>query len=599
MLWIRDTETGNIGIRMGRLSVRKAQREHTMIHLDQNAIDRAFPFHFVLQEVHSSWGHIAAFGSRLQDVAPELMPGRPFEDVFEVETPGRRRLPAAKPVADSLYLLRPSGRDDDFRLRGQFLQLQSKPTWIFLGAPWLEDLSDLERYGISLSDFPPHEALGDFLPLMTTRNIALRDQRDLTRKLRESATKLDERNRQLEQELGRREALEDRLRTKQKMEALGLLAGGVAHDFNNLMTAILGYASLARARVDQGSTLQNWLGEIEKATKRATALTNQLLTFSRQQVAQPRVVVLEDECAEAESMLRRLLGEKIRLISDYSDSPNRVLIDPSALHQIILNLVVNARDAMPEGGNVTIRTRKLPMEAPKRSLPNGEDFGSLLEVTDEGVGIEPEIIEKIFEPFFSHRPGTQGTGLGLATVLGAAQQAEGKVTVQSEVGKGSSFRVWFPGHKGSAGRRENERFEERPMAMHGHALLVEDDPSVRDLLFLTLSGSGLTLGQAANAEEAEEKARSTQELRYLITDVGLPGRSGPELAKRIQKIHPKVRILFISGYTQDEDFRRTVGAGRYEFLQKPFTPHDLMARLSNLTRQDRQRTAKERLRCTE
>ena len=137
------------------------------------------------------------------------------------------------------------------------------------------------------------------------------------------------------------------------------------------------------------------------------------------------------------------------------------------------------------------------------------------------------------------------------------------------------------------------------MAMHGHALLVEDDPSVRDLLFLTLSGSGLTLGQAANAEEAEEKARSTQELRYLITDVGLPGRSGPELAKRIQKIHPKVRILFISGYTQDEDFRRTVGAGRYEFLQKPFTPHDLMARLSNLTRQDRQRTAKERLRCTE
>lgn len=571
--------------RFGAVRIKKSANHQdfdgrSVIHLDPKAIDQAFPFHFVLQESLASWGTIVAFGSRLSRVAPNVGEGRPFEDAFELEISGDHE--AQPPTPDSLYLLRPTGREDDFRLRGQFLQLQSGPKWIFLGAPWVDDLADLERYGISLSDFPPHEALGDLLLLMTTRNLALRDQRDLTRQLRETASKLDERNQQLENELEQRERLETRLRKKQKMEALGLLAGGVAHDFNNLMTAILGYASLALASVDEKKPIYRWLTEVEKATKRASGLTAQLLTFSRQQVFQPRVVELEHECAEAESMLRRVLGENVTLVSDHSAIPNRIWIDPTALHQVIVNLVLNARDAMPTGGRVTIRTRTLAPNSDAPLPPEEGRFGSVLEVTDEGVGIPPDTMEKIFEPFFSNREGLQGTGLGLATVQGAVHQAEGEITIESVVGEGSSFRVWLPPCDGSVAERTSDSDDCGPVRLDGHALLVEDEEAVRNLLVLALTETGMELHHASNADEAETQAASIPELKLLITDVGLPGRSGPELATRVREIHPGVQVLFISGYAEDVAFRRAVGEGGHEFLQKPFLPQELIERIATL-----------------
>lgn len=546
------------------------------VRLDRDAIERAFPFHFAIRTTSESWGEIVAVGSRLARLLPDVRVGSAFRETFRVSGPGADGVELADPDPSALYILRPVRREDDLRLRGQLVPLAETGVWLFLGAPWIDDLSELQRLGLSLTDFPPHESLGDLLLLMTTRNLALQDQKEL-------AVRLGESNQQLKQELDRRVRLEARLRQGQKMEALGLLAGGVAHDFNNLMTAVLGYATLARESSPEGSPMHRWLTEIEKATHRASALTTQLLTFSRQHVVQPRVVELERECRDAESMLRRLVDDEIELKSDYSPTAIRVRIDPNALHQVIVNLVVNARDAMPVGGTVTLRTRSVGAGEDGPEPPEKGRFGSLLEVVDTGIGMRPEMIERIFEPFFTDRQDRKGTGLGLATVHGVVHQAGGEITVESELDRGTSIRVWFPPCEEEPDPGPEVDIElPHERRLTGTVLLVEDEDAVRELLGQALMATGLKVHLAGDPAEAEGLASQLPELDLLVSDVGLPRQSGPELARRIRELHPGVRLLFISGYAQDEEFRRRVREGEFAFLQKPFRPRELIERIMEI-----------------
>ncbi|MGA1044803.1 MAG: ATP-binding protein [Phycisphaerales bacterium] len=550
------------------------------IGLDTEALDAAFPFRFTLERVDGSWGRLAGVGPRLFGVAPEAKVGRAFEEIFTVDRAAGGPVLPPLPRSDTQYLLMPKGRGDGFRLRGQFVRVAANASVVFLGAPWVSELDDLARFGLSLKDFPPHESIGDMLLLLQTRNTALAELRSLTDQLREAAKALDERHRRLEEELERRQRLEATLRQVQKMEAIGLLAGGIAHDFNNLMTAILGFASLAAERLPKGTPARDYIDEIQRATERATALTSQLLTFSRRQVMQPRIVDLGEECVQTESILRRLLGAQVRLVAEHRDGPLRVEIDPNALQQIVINLAVNARDAMPDGGTITLRTRA---DHPAPVGSNGESpRRALLEVVDDGCGMSAETIERIFEPFFTTKPQGKGTGLGLSTVYGIVQQAGGEVTVDSTVGKGTCFRISLPRSESETEQRRAPSERRDAPRVEASVLLVEDEPAILSLLEMALGDAGFVVHAASDPKSAIERSRSLRSIDVLVTDVGLPGMPGPALAEAVRDLHPEVRTLFISGYAPDAAFRRSVGSGEHAFMQKPFTPQQLVDRIADM-----------------
>lgn len=565
------------------------------IGLDVAALDAAFPFRFTLSPESKSWGRLQSAGPRLFDVAPLAKLGLRFEEIFALDGVSGATAEEPLPHPEAAWLLKPRGRDDAFLLRGQFVPVGADGTLVFLGAPWVSDLEDLSRYGLSLRDFPAHESLGDMLLLLQTRKTALEDLRESNRKLSEAAAALDERNRRLEQELEHRQRLELRLRQIQKMEAIGLLAGGIAHDFNNLMTAILGFASLASEACEPGSAAREHLEQVEKITQRATALTSQLLTFSRRQVFQPRVVDLLEQCRESESLLRRLLGEQVHLKAEHAGGPLPVRIDPNALQQVIMNLAVNARDAMPDGGTLTMRTFEVPADDPSAALAGVPRV--VLEIGDQGCGMSPETIERIFEPFFTTKPQGQGTGIGLATVYGIVQQAGGEVSVESTLGDGSRFRIWLPRCEGEVEGEAATGAKQQRSRPAATVLLVEDEPAIRSLLEIVLRGAGFTVHAAGAPTEAITKSSKIERLDVLVTDVGLPGMPGPELAEAIRACHPHAKILFISGYAEDAAFRRSVHSGDHEFLQKPFQPSELVDRIVDLMVGRRSR--EERLPCTE
>ncbi|MGA0287119.1 MAG: ATP-binding protein [Planctomycetota bacterium] len=554
-------------------------RTHSNIGLDGAALDASFPFRFTLSESAGSWGRLLAVGPRLADVVPAARVGAAFEEVFDIDLASGGAAVPERPRGDTPYLLAPKGRTDGFRLRGQFVPVESVGATVFLGAPWVAELDELARFGLSLKDFPPHESIGDMLLLLQTRNTALVELRALATRLQEAATTLDDRNRQLEEELDRRQRLEATLRQVQKMEAVGLLAGGIAHDFNNLMTAILGFASLASEQLPEGTRARTYLDEIQKVTERATALTSQLLTFSRRQVVQPKIVDLSEEVRQSESLLRRLLGEQVRLVVEHVDDPIAVKIDPNALHQIVMNLAVNARDAMPDGGVLTVRTS---------AVEKADDDGgrwALLEVRDEGCGMSPEAIERVFEPFYTTKSQGQGTGLGLSTVYGIVQQAGGETTIESEVGKGTCFRVLLPTTREAIDGAAAEAASRSGRNVEASILLVEDEPAILAVLETTLREVGFTVHAASDPAAALRQATALEALDVLVSDVGLPGMPGPALAEEIRQVHPSVRTIFMSGYAPDAAFRRSVGSGEHEFMQKPFPPHRLADRIANLVAQ--------------
>ncbi len=375
-----------------------------------------------------------------------------------------------------------------------------------------------------------------------------------------------------------RKQLEEQLLQSQKMEAIGRLAGGVAHDFNNLLTAISGYSDLLLRELPEESALRSHAEEIQKAGERAAALTQQLLAFSRRQVLEPRVVNLNAALANLEKMLRRLIGEDIELVTSAQPDLWPVKADPGQIEQVVLNLAVNARDAMPNGGRLTVSTQntELDEEAARNSPPTRPGSYVLLAVADSGAGMSPETRSRLFEPFFTTKEVGKGTGLGLSTVYGIVKQSGGYIWVESEPGAGSVFKIFLP--------KSLETPEPVRVAVaSGPApsgsetiLLVEDEPEVRALVQKFLLMHGYKVLPASSAEDAIElSGRYDGHIDLLLTDVVMPGETGRDLARRLLVARPRMRVLYMSGYTDDSVFLQG-GLSRGEaYLQKPFTPEAL------------------------
>jgi len=371
--------------------------------------------------------------------------------------------------------------------------------------------------------------------------------------------------------------LEAQFRQAQKMEAIGLLAGGVAHDFNNLLTAILGYGQLLTVEVP-ADELRAHAGEIVSAAGRAAALTRQLLAFSRQQVMEASVVDVNALIADVGSMLRRLIGERIELTIHPAEGLDRVRADRGLLEQVLMNLVVNARDAMPSGGRLDIHTANVELEADTLSPALGVTPGAyvVIAVTDTGIGMSDELRTRIFEPFFTTKPREKGTGLGLSTVFGIVAQSGGYVSVYSEVGQGSTFKVYLPRCADGAPAASPPP---QPHARGGSelVLLVEDDETVRALARVILERAGYRVFVAAKPAEAE---RVFDDLRagvdLLVTDMIMPGGSGTELFQTLLSRRGTLRALFMSGYPENSALDRFGPLPRTSFLPKPFTGRQLV-----------------------
>jgi two-component system cell cycle sensor histidine kinase/response regulator CckA len=370
-----------------------------------------------------------------------------------------------------------------------------------------------------------------------------------------------------------RKSLEQQLRQSQKMEAIGRLAGGVAHDFNNLLTVILGYSKLALSRLSPSDILYEQMEEIRKAGQRASALTTQLLAFSRRQILRPQVLDLNAVVGEMERMLRRLIGEQIDLLTVLDPGLGSVRADPGQIEQVIMNLAVNARDAMADGGKLTIETLNVEV-----GQAGGDHFSvppgcyAVLAISDTGEGIDDSIKAHIFEPFFTTKGTGKGTGLGLSTVHGIVHQSGGHVAVHSQKGCGTSFRIYLPRVEGKTPTVETRL--PKPRETHGQetVLLVEDEESVRTLAADVLRGAGYAVLEAPNPDRALSVCDAHPGLiDLLVTDVVMPQMNGPDLASKVLERWPRVRVLYISGYSETE--RGVLAAAA--FLPKPFSPDDL------------------------
>jgi len=365
---------------------------------------------------------------------------------------------------------------------------------------------------------------------------------------------------------------EAQLRQSQKLQAVGLLAGGIAHDFNNLLTVILTLTGLLLEEAPEGSAARADLIEIRAAGDRAADLTRQLLAFSRKQVMQPRTIELNRVLADLEGMLRRLIGEDMAFALELATGLELVRADPALVTQVVMNLVVNARDAMPKGGKLRVRTSQ-------QRVPAGGELAEgtyvRVAVEDTGTGISAEVMERLFEPFFTTKPVGKGTGLGLSTSYGIAVQSGGTLTVDSEVGRGSTFTLWLPATTGQ--RTPTPQPLAKEGTIQGTLLLVEDDASVRDVAMRLLEQAGYRVLVAESGEEALELAAPAGVIDLLLTDVVMPGLSGRELADALTQVRPGLKVLYMSGYTEDAVVQRGVLAGEVALLQKPFTKDGLLA----------------------
>ncbi len=382
--------------------------------------------------------------------------------------------------------------------------------------------------------------------------------------------------------------LERQLRQAQKMEAVGRLAGGVAHDFNNLLTAIIGYSDLLAMAVPDDSPLRRHTDEIKAAAKRGADLTRQLLAFGRRQVLALETLDLNRSVSAIEKLLRRVIGEDIELISELDAELGAVQADPNQIEQVLLNLGINARDAMPEGGVLTLRTANIAFDAEATAAPAGLEPGSyvLLEVEDTGVGIPETIRDQIFEPFFTTKPRGKGSGLGLSTVYGIVRQSGGQIVVDSSRGRGSRFRIFLP--RVTEEQPPSSEPRETVTGLPGGSetvFLVEDEPAVRDFLRGLLERLGYSVLTASDGEEAlEVAARSERPIDLLLSDVVMPRMNGVELARRLAYARPGLRVLLMSGYTEKPEplADDAPGAGDIDFLHKPFSSGALAQRLREL-----------------
>jgi PAS domain S-box-containing protein len=368
----------------------------------------------------------------------------------------------------------------------------------------------------------------------------------------------------------RRRKLEEHVRQTQKMEAVGRLAGGVAHDFNNLLTVINGCADLLLSHPAAADPVRELTDEIRRAGEQAAGLTKQLLAFGRRQIVAPTVVDLNEVVRDVEKMLRRLIGEDIELAVELASHGAHVKADPGLLVQLLMNLAVNARDAMPQGGTLTVRSTVA-------------DDRVVLTVADTGMGMDAATKARVFEPFFTTKPVGEGTGLGLATVHSIVEQGGGTITVESEPGRGAAFRIELPASFDAAPTKLSVNLRRADIQAGATVLLVEDEDLVRSLARRVLEGRGYRVIAAASGPDAlEQFDQLTDRPDLVVTDVVMPGMGGRELAERLKSRHPPLRVLFMSGYTSDEVLRQGIEEEAVHFIQKPFTPDGLARKVRDV-----------------
>ena len=379
--------------------------------------------------------------------------------------------------------------------------------------------------------------------------------------------------------------LQAQLQQAQRLESVGRLAGGVAHDFNNLLTVVLGNASLLDSHLPDGDPRRGEVEQITIAGERAERLTKQLLAFARKQSVEPHVISVNDVVLRTDRMLRRVIGEDVELVTLMSPEVHPVFIDPGQLEQVLLNMAINARDAMPNGGTLTIATGNIAVRPHEAQLELGLTPGPFarLSITDTGIGMLPHVAERIFEPFFTTKEPGKGTGLGLSTCYGIVKQASGRILVESTLGHGTTFHVDLPRTAvASAQAADTERRQESPGGQET-VLLVEDEVQVRRLAASVLRHRGYDVLEAASGPEALTLAASFRAtIDILVTDIVMPQMRGTELARRLRLLRPRARVLFVSGYTDDEVFRQEAGSEPFSFLAKPFTPAQLSQRVREL-----------------
>ena len=448
--------------------------------------------------------------------------------------------------------------------------------------PWAEIKHRIGRNDKLLILQKPFNSI-EVLQLATALSRKWNLAHEVERQLRELNRRVDERTGELQRANDEQKQLQRQFQQAQKMEAIGRLAGGVAHDFNNLLTVITGCSSILMEQVRSDDPMRVLIDEIGKAGERAATLTRQLLAFSRQQVLKPQRVDLNESLKAIASMLKRLMGEDIELAVECAPHLWPVHVDRGQIDQVVMNLAVNARDAMPDGGTLTIVTSNFILH-PGTPVPHpvftpGEYVH--LNIRDTGHGMDETVRSRIFEPFFTTKEEGKGTGLGLATVDGIIKQSHGFIFVASEPGKGTMFDVYFPRFIGQEGApvitvpSRTTRGTER-------LLLVEDQESVRKLVGKALEGYGYHVSQAANGEEALRLAAGMPKpVDALVTDVVMPVMTGPAVAERLRLQWPSLKVLFMSGFTEwgNAGFLNAPGT---QFIQKPFRPDDLAVQLRHL-----------------
>jgi signal transduction histidine kinase/CheY-like chemotaxis protein len=537
---------------------------------DEVLARRLFPFCFAIDAER----RITIVGDRWQRVAPEIRLGAAFDEVIEIERPNNVSAFDAILKSDaSIFILTLRSRPL-FKLRGQFLALNNAAgaaQALFVGGPWITRVAELSELGIELQDFPPHDPRGDLLFVLQTQESNMADLRALTGRLRE--------------QMKRQAQLESQLLQIQRMELVGRFAGGMAHNFNNILMAIHGYAALALSRVPAGDPVRSWVEQIRSAADHAASLTRELLAMSRQHPLKLEPLDLRRELADIERLLRPLLGERIELLCEVDGSIGPSQADRAALKQIVMNLVLNARDAMPHGGSVRIRVEPAS-RAPTPDVKR-EDFLEL-RVADTGIGMDESTQTRIFDPFFTTKEVGKGVGLGLSSVAGLVEQCRGHISVESALGRGTTFRVFLPLVASSAS-------DVVPVALTPdggrgeRVLLVEDEPLVRKLLEQLLTRAGYQVSASLGSDSALELVKGSRPFNIIVTDVVMPGLSGPQLATRIEEACGITPTIFMSGYTEDPATRASALKPHQRYMSKPFAPEELLTAIRALLAKSPQR----------
>ena len=534
-------------------------------------LDRAFPFHFGVDRE----GMVVVSGPRLAALAGDQLKDVSFFDLKALETP--------LPVRDFEELRTTDGEMQivnlpmlgGIRLRGEFIHDEHSRLMRFLGHPWITDLSELAVQGLRLQDFPANAGVAELLVLLQARNNSVEDMRRLTSRLRDASSELEGRNKELERELKTRAELEDQLAQSQKMEAIGQLASGVAHDFNNVLLAISGHATLGANAGDLAAAARHF-DAIQEASARAADITARLLVFARRRRLELTELDLTVVVRESVSLLEPLLGDRVKLAIELDPEAQGVRADPVALQQVIVNLVVNARDAMPSGGAITIRTRIERSDSPVPMFGADRPPGtwSVIEVEDHGVGIDEGVLPRIFEPFFTTKNLGEGTGLGLSTVWWIIDRCSGVIDVQTQPTSGTRISVHLPNCIVADRPYWKKDASKNTVSTGQRMLLVEDDDLVRRALVEMLEIEGwFVMGVATATAALEALRRETVPFDVLVTDLSLPGMAGQELARQVKIEYPGLKIILVSGY---DSIQQGLEAN-LNVLVKPFTIAELEA----------------------